>query len=65
MYGDLLVFLGKAAQVRAYARYVACKGDTASDDERYWLNVQTCLLREAWDDVTTEAPMPAQFWDLA
>ena len=65
MYGDLLVFLGKAVQVRAYARYVARKGDSASDDERSWLNTAYCLLREAWDDVTTDMPMPAQFWDLA
>lgn len=65
MYGDLLVFLGKAAQVRAYARHIARKGDAASDDERYWLNVQTCLLREAWDDVSIDGPMPSQFWDLA
>lgn len=64
MYGDLLVFLGKAAQVRAYARTIAHKGDAASDDERYWLNAQYCLLREAWDDVSEE-PMPSQFWDLA
>lgn len=65
MYGDLLVFLGKASLVREYAQYVARKGDAASDDERCWLNTQYCLLREAWDDVGLEGPMPAQFWDLA
>ena len=65
MYGDLLVFLGKAAQVRAYARTIAHKGDTASDGERYWLNAQYCLLREAWDDMGLDGTMPDQFWDLA
>lgn len=65
MYGDLLVFLGKAGLVREFAQYVARKGDAASSDERYWLNAQYCLLREAWDDVGIDTPMPAQFWDLA
>ena len=65
MYGDLLVFLGKAGLVRAYAHHIARKGDAASNDERSWLNAQYCLLREAWDDMGLDGPMPDQFWDLA
>lgn len=64
MYEDLKVFLRKAAAVRCYARHVKNKGNQATPEERAWLNTAYCLLREAWDDVTTEAGMPAQFWDL-
>lgn len=65
MYEDLKAFLEKAAAVRCYARRLKRKGDKATPEEKAWLNMQHCLLREAWDDVTTDREMPARFWDLA
>lgn len=65
MYEDLKAFLEKATAVRCYARYIKLKGDGATPEEKSWLNAQHCLLREVWDDVTTENEMPARFWDLA
>lgn len=65
MYQDLQAFLKKAAAVRCYARHLKHKGDRATQEERAWLNTAYCLLREAWDDVTTEASMPDRFWNLA
>ena len=65
MYEDVQAFLKKASAVRCYERYIERKGNEATQEERAWLNTQYCLLREAWDDVTTEASMPDRFWNLA
>ena len=54
-------FTNMAQDIRAYE---ASLGDSPTEDQRLWLSSLYCLLREAWDDVTIDSPMPAAFWDL-
>lgn len=54
-------FVNMAQDIRAYESSL---GSSPTEEQRQWLSSLYCLLREAWDDVTTESPMPAAFWDL-